>query len=373
MDFDLNGANRPSDARKGQTQETRSEAAGSDNPKKAEFHSFLTLIHSILMADMVQSVAFMLSTSWWRKNAIIVPSPTCSAQAFFISFGGTSICFFLIAISLNTFFTIVWGYKFSSQVTRTIVVVCWILSLGLTFAGLGLNLTLPGDNSGWYYARALGLCWVNRKYSYFGLWLQNFWIVLSIGLTVVCYGWTFVALMLNRQSSRHMPQPKRKRNAPPEPSGHHPAFLIYPVIYIICAAPITFVGMAGAAGVHVALPTFATVSTITSTVGILDAILWSFTILFSTSEQLEETGLDKFAVMRTPNRAFGNMVWVEGAVRRGSDRTQEGRRRNWWRLHGNDGQTTSSTDMGNAIHMDTVMTVTVEQDASSQRSTVSYD
>lgn len=135
--------------------------------------------------------------------------------------------------------------------------------------------------------------------------------------------------------------------------------------------------MAAAAGAHVALPTFASVSVITSMVGVLDAILWSFTILFSNSEQLEEVGLDKFAV-RTHEKGFGHMVWVEGPTgRRGSDGgMREGRRRNWWRLGGNDERLASSieVDHPNAIHMDTVMTVTVERDhAGSERSTSSYD
>lgn len=368
-------ASRPSDVRKPQTQEIRSEARVFDDPKRSESHSFLTLIHNILMADMVQAASFMLSATWWRKDGIFVPSPTCTAQAFTIALGSNSICFFLIAISMNTFFTIVWGYKFSAFITRVIVVVCWTLALALAFTSLGLNFTMSGENQGWYYARSLGLCWTNRKYAAYGLWLQNFWIVLSIGVTVVCYGWTFVTLLLNKQSSRHLPQPRKSRNAPPEPSGHHPAFLIYPMIYVICAAPITFVGMAAAAGVHVALPTFASVSVVTSMVGVLDAILWSFTILFSTSEQLEESGLDKFTV-RTPDKRYGHMVWVEGPTgRRGSDGMHEGRRRNWWRLGGTDGRLTSNPDVNNtnAIHLDTVMTVTVERDVQSDRSTSSYE
>lgn len=365
LDSVLSGTSgRPSDVRKPQTQEIRSEAPIFSPPKKRESHSFLTLIHNILMADMIQAASFMLSTTWWRKDGIFVPSPTCTAQAFFIALGSNSICFFLIAISMNTFFTIVWGYKFSTVVTRIIVVLCWTLAFGLAFTSLGLNFTMSGENEGWYYARSLGLCWTNRRYASYGLWLQNFWIVLSIGVTVVCYGWTIVTLLLNRQSSRHLPQQRKNRNAPPEPSGHHPAFLIYPMIYIICAAPICFVGMAAAAGVHVALPTFASVSVITSMVGVLDSILWSFTILFSNNEQLEESGLDKYA-LRAPDRKFGHMVWVEGPTdRRGSDEMQGGRRRNWWRLGGNEGSLTSSTEVDNpnAIHLDTVMMVTVERE-----------
>lgn len=377
LDSVLSGTSgRPSDVRKPQTREIQTEAGGFA-PKKAESHSFLTLIHNILMADMIQAAAFMLSTSWWRKDGIFVPSPTCTAQAFFIALGSNSICFFLIAISLNTFFTIVWGYKFSTLWTRVVVVSCWTLAFALAFTSLGLNFTISGENQGWYYARSLGLCWTNRKYAAYGLWLQNFWIVLSIGVTVVCYTWTFATLLLNRQSSRHLPQPRKNANAPPEPSGHHPAFLIYPMIYVICAAPITFVGMAAAAGAHVSLPTFASVSVVTSMVGVLDAILWSFTILFSNSEQLEEVGLDRYAV-HTNEKAFGHMVWVEGpSGRRGSGGgMREGRRRNWWRLGGNDDRPTSSTeaDNPNAIHMDTVMTVTVERDhPGSARSTSSYD
>lgn len=394
LDMTLNGAIRPSDMRdiqmrEGQMQASRdAQAGGGDLSTRGgdDSHSFLTLIHNLLMADMFQSFAFMLSANWWRRDGIYVPSLTCTAQAFFTNLGSVSIALFLIALSANTLLTIVWGCKFSRVATRAVLAITWTVSFALAFANLGIASTTSSENEGWYYARSLGQCWINRRYPSEGLWLQNFWIILSILITVICYAWTLITLCLKKQSPRHLP-PRNNRGhhhhnhnnhnnkkEPLEPSGYHPAFLIYPVIYILCSAPITITGIMSLGGSRIDLTQFTFAAVISSLVGTLDAILWSSTIVFSTSEQLDEVGLSKYGVMRTPDRVYGNMVWVEGATggHGSSERMKRGGRRNWWKLNGNDGGLSTASDMENAIRMDTIMSITVERDiASSERSTKS--
>lgn len=211
------------------------------------------------------------------------------------------------------------------------------------------------------------MCWINRKYApSYGMWLQNIWLVVSIGVTVLCYAWIFVTLLRNKQSSREMP-PRRNKNAPPEPSGHHPAFLVYPAVYIFSSGPITFIGLLSSAGLRVSTASLVLASTLSSLAGLLDAILWSTTILFSSSRDLEEVGLGNYNFMRTPSRLYGNMVWVEGATRgRGAGGGEEGLPgRNWWRLNGGDGQASRFSRDGkvvddNIILMSTVTSVTVD-------------
>lgn len=229
--------------------------------------------------------------------------------------------------------------------------------------GLGVARSLPDEGDTAFYARSVALCWINRLYvPTYGFGLQNLWITISIGGTLVCYAWILVSLIRNKQSSRQM-QP-RKKNAPPEPSGHHPAFLVYPAVYILCSGLITLVGLLASAGVRVNVTYFSLVSIISSSAGLLDAILWSTTILFSSSRDLEEIGLAKYG-MRTPQRTYGNMVWVEGATRERSSGRKLTERR-WWRLTGSDSQSPGASRDGlhneddNIIRMDTVTTVMVD-------------
>lgn len=48
--------------------------------KKSESNPFLTLIHNLLVADMLQALAFALGLNWWRVDGIFVPSGSCGAR-----------------------------------------------------------------------------------------------------------------------------------------------------------------------------------------------------------------------------------------------------------------------------------------------------
>lgn len=174
-----------------------------------------------------------------------------------------------------------------------------------------------------------------------------------MGGTNCIYGFIFYRLWREGRSSRFMP--RRRGSITTQisristgndnsgrdcsalrPSGHHPAFLIYPCIYTITGTPLILGSLIpilqrnprfmGAAG------------TLLGLTGLLDSILWSSIILFSKSEDLANTGLDQFSFMRTPEgRTLGNIVFVQGGDQ-GDDR-QLARRswhsrkdKGWWRL-----------------------------------------
>lgn len=289
--------------------------------------------------------------------------------------GSVSISVFLIAITINTFLTIVWGVKLSRFAVKSIVVFNWTFSFALAFAGLGINLSTASQQGqgGQLFARSIGVCWINHRYTgTYGVWLQNFWLYLAIAITTVCYAWILVSLLRNKQSPRHMP-PSGRKNGPPELSGHHPAFLIYPAIYLATTIPLSLVGLLAAAGnVNISTQYFNLVSSISSLAGLLDAILWSTTILLSSSKELEEVGLDAFDFVLTAPIQYGNIVWVEGPANNQTEPNGTGRGRIWWRLRqGSDASRihrlpSINTDPimddwnSHGIHMDTITSVEVE-------------
>lgn len=92
---------------------------------------------------------------------------------------------------------------------------------------------------------------------------------------------------------------------------------MYPVIYVICTAPLAIGRIVTMAGVDVPIAYFNVAGALITSNGWLDVLLWGLTrknLLFRSDIDTEDTGLDTFTFMRTPpGRKYGNMVWVEGA------------------------------------------------------------
>lgn len=198
-------------------------------------------------------------------------------------------------------------------------------------------------------------------------------------------------------SGAHMGGENNNNNAGPStplrPSGHHPAFLIYPCIYTVTGTPLIlgslipilernpiFMGVAGG---------------LLASTGLLDAILWSSIIVFSRREDMVNTGLDQFSFMRTPEgRTLGNIVFVQGGKTSGGDGSggnaaphgpysndRQRRRQSWhskkekgwWRLGDRNSSQTNLThermpDVDGGIQMEVVTSVVVEgQGSSSER------
>lgn len=223
--------------------------------------------------------------------------------------------------------------------------------------------------------------------------------------TQCIYSYIFYRLWREGRSSRFMPRHGGSDIAPItrttsgrecgresttalRPSGHHPAFLIYPCIYTVTGTPLILGSLIPALERN---PVFmGGAGTLLALTGLLDSILWSSIILFSKREDLANTGLDQFSFMRTPEgRTLGNIVFVQGGggggggeqgnlndrrVKRQSWHSKK--EKGWWRL----GDRASSSqsihrewppefDDGNrGIQMEVVTSVVVEGEGSTRHS-----
>lgn len=196
-------------------------------------------------------------------------------------------------------------------------------------------------------------------------------------------------------------------STPLRPSGHHPAFLIYPCIYTVTGTPLI---LGSLIPVLERNPIFmGTAGGLLASTGLLDAILWSSIIVFSKREDMVNTGLDQFSFMRTPEgRTLGNIVFVQGGKSSGAARSGGGgayynnnntstsnnsnsnnskdnndrqRRRQswhskkekgWWRLGDRNSSQTNLThermpDTDGGIQMEVVTSVVVEGQGSAER------
>ncbi|KAK2053346.1 integral membrane protein [Colletotrichum caudatum] len=323
-----------------------------DDSKKMETkrdapNQFLMLIYNLLLADIQQSIAFALNVSWVRRNAVVTESTTCWAQGWFVSTGDLASSAFITTIAVHTYLSVVRDYRLPTWAFWTMVGSVWFFVYAL--AAAGVIATNNGAAEGGLYVRASAWCWINVRYEAMRLYLHYLWMFASFFVTAALYILVFNHIRRTDPSLRLPSSPNDAASsagkggrdlksgqtdahsrpgssngshevAPrssPSHAGHHPAFLIYPVIYILCTAPLALGRVISMTGKQVPLDYFCFAGAMIASNGWLDVLLFSTTrhvIMFRASPGFEETGLNTFAFMRTPaNRQFGNMIWVQGA------------------------------------------------------------
>lgn len=118
---------------------------------------FLTYLYNLVIADMAQSLGYMLSLVWIAEDGVYVPSNTCWSQGWFTNVGTIGPAVFLIIISIHTYLTVVWAYRPPPNVVHGIVAFAWILAFAIPSIPVGI--TRNGSEFGGWYVRVH--CWVS--------------------------------------------------------------------------------------------------------------------------------------------------------------------------------------------------------------------
>lgn len=109
--------------------------------------------------------------------------------------------------------------------------------------------------------------------------------------------------------------------------GAMPLMIVYPIVYVVCTAPLAIGRIAALAGNEISLAYFCMAGSMIACNGWLDVLLYTGTrshIVFASDPPTEDIGLDTFAFMGKGHK-FGTTTTVEGGQRGGS-RVGGGRR-----------------------------------------------
>ncbi|KAK0641648.1 G protein-coupled glucose receptor regulating Gpa2-domain-containing protein [Cercophora newfieldiana] len=284
--------------------------------RKPQVNQFVILILNLLLADIHQAAAFLINAIWARYDIIDVDSPACFAQGWLVSTGDLASSCFITAISAHTYLAVVWDYKPPQWAVHTTMVGLW--AFDYLFAILGPAITSNGIEHGAFYVRAAAWCWINIEYETYRLVFHYLFIFICFALTSLLY--TLIFLSIRRRA----PSPP---NSHTHSHGHDKVFLLYPLIYVVCSAPLALGRILTMAGARVPILYFCAAGALIASNGWLDVLLWGVTrqrLLFGGEVDSEDNGLDTFTFMRTPrDRKYGNIVWVEGGAGRGG-RSKEG-------------------------------------------------
>ncbi|KAI0974009.1 hypothetical protein F4678DRAFT_394454 [Xylaria arbuscula] len=327
-------------------------------------NQFMVLFLNLLIADIHQAIAFILSTTWVVQDRVAVGTGTCFAQGLFVSLGDLASSLFMSAIAIHTFFSIVYKYRPPHKTLYICIVLVWAFIYLISF--LPVAGTLNGASSGGFFVRAGPWCWINEKYSDIRLLTHYLFIFISIALSWSLY--TAIFVYLRRQYKRgHLDEADGKGH-------HHPGFLIYPVVYLICILPLAAGRAATMAGKTPSLSYFCLAGALVASNGWLDVLVFATTrrsLVFAHGHEFgsEDTGINTFAFTKPNN--FGNTIWVRGGHNEQQRKPPTG---GWWRILGDPevqarkpiwlGKTASQTSLTppehNAIQMEVITTVVVE-------------
>ncbi|TVY89899.1 hypothetical protein LAWI1_G006173 [Lachnellula willkommii] len=250
---------------------------------KAPTNQFLFLIYNLLLADIQQGLAFLLNITALRNNAVLINTPICFAQGWFVSTGDLASSVFITTIAIHTFFSLVKDYRLPTRTFYCVVAADWVFVYLMAAIG-------PIMHGRGFYGRAKAWCWISDEYSAERLWLHYFWIFICIGSTVVIYA--FVLFWMRRMSRSG----QISNNAA---HGATPLMILYPLIYTICTAPLAAGRIASLTGADVSLGYFCLAGSLIACNGWLDVLLYASTRAEIVFAELpgEETGLETFAFM----------------------------------------------------------------------------
>ncbi|KAK0667402.1 hypothetical protein QBC41DRAFT_228468 [Cercophora samala] len=287
-----------------------------DNPP----NQFLVLIYNLLLADLMQDIAYFSSARWLSLNKIDTRHPACQFQAWFLSTGNLASSVFITAIAVHSYLSIVRSFRPRSRVFYPVLVTLWLFVYGMALLGIAIS-----GGSPTLYGRAGEWCWITYQYQALRFYLHYLWVFVCLVATTLIYLAIVIHLLTHGKhnpSSCHQTSPCTETTAQDRKLLGIGSFLVYPLIYIICTVPLATARIGAMVRHEPPLIFYSLAGSLMASAGILDVLLYSLTrraIVFSgESPPTQDTGLETFGFMasslRTPQgRLFGNVVFIEGS------------------------------------------------------------
>lgn len=255
-------------------------------------NQFVILIYNLLLADLQQAIAFVMSFHWLRINKILAPTVPCFMQAWFLQIGDVSSGFFVLAIAVHTWLGVVKGYKVPYNWFIASILGLWAFALLLTVLG-------PAMHQDRYFGRAGGWCWVSSNYQPERLWLHYLWIFIIEFGTIAIYGHVFIHLRgrIRGISTNNTTKLTRATKF----------MVMYPAVYVVLTLPIAVGRMVAMTGTRMPDVFFVIAGSLLTSCGWIDALLYALTrrILVSNDNSTGPSGHNHRTAVTTVNTGSG--------------------------------------------------------------------
>ncbi|KAF2838988.1 hypothetical protein M501DRAFT_905244, partial [Patellaria atrata CBS 101060] len=229
------------------------------------YNQYVVLIYNLLLADLQQSASFLISFHWMREGRIVAPSSACFAQGWLIQIGDVASGFFVLAIALHTWVSVIQGRKIPYGIFVGSILLCWGFALLLTIIGPAVHKK--------YFTRAGMWCWASQDYEKERLWLHYIWIFLIEFGTIIIYGIVF--FYLRKQLSNILTADQSKTHRKVTQAARY--MVVYPIIYVVLTLPLAAGRMASMSGKNLPDVYFVVAGCMITSCGWLDTLLYTLT------------------------------------------------------------------------------------------------
>ncbi|KAJ5732201.1 hypothetical protein N7493_003682 [Penicillium malachiteum] len=203
-------------------------------------NQYVVLIYNLLLVDMQQAIAFMISLYWAARGNVHFGEAACYLQGLWIQIGDPGSGLFVLSIALHTGFVVLRGRQLPFNIFVYCVIALWVFILIIGFIPIGLY----GSDS--FVISEANWCWLSPDHENERLWGHYFWIFLSEFGTIVLYAFMFIHLR------RRMSQAKMLRRGQQESLRRLNRvviyMVIYPLVYVVMSLPLAAGRMASARG-----------------------------------------------------------------------------------------------------------------------------
>lgn len=253
--------------------------------KAKHANQFVILIFNLVLADIQQSLAFLLNTEWLRMNQIAVGTRICWVQGWFVSTGDLASGVWCLAIGIHTFASVIFNYRLRTLHFYLTIAALWTFVYSMALIGIGLH---PHD----LYVRAGPWCWVNHEFGQIRLWTHYFWIFVAQFGVIVTYTLIYVMLVQRIRSGGFGEAEALRAKTISN------FMVVYPVIYVLCTMPLASARMAAMSGHSPSLRHLCLAAAMITSNGWLDVLVYTMTrriMIFSDEPPPEAYGVDTFS------------------------------------------------------------------------------
>ncbi|KAL4920364.1 G protein-coupled glucose receptor regulating Gpa2-domain-containing protein [Aspergillus aurantiobrunneus] len=258
------------------------------------YNQYIILIYNLVIADIQQSLAFLICAKWYAENKVQARTAACFLQGFWLQIGDPASGIFVLAIAFHTFYLVALGRKLSYRAFVTIVVGLWVFVAVLVIIPLA-------SHGGDVFVPSGAWCWISEDYEPIRLWTHYVWIFFAEFGTITLYAvlWFQLRRRIKQSAilgSSHIESLKRLRRV----VGY---MVIYPIAYIVLSLPLAAGRMATARGNTPSIVYFCVSGALITSSGLVDVLLYTLTRknLIIESEPSADRSYNKFPSGR--NRA----------------------------------------------------------------------
>ncbi|KAF1965101.1 integral membrane protein-like protein [Bimuria novae-zelandiae CBS 107.79] len=275
--------------------------------KAKRTNQFVILIFNLLIADVQQSMAFLLNIEWLRVGSVVVGTPICYTQGWLISTGDLASGVWCFVIGLHTFASVVLDFRVSNKCFCTTIIALWTFIYGISLVGVGMY----GKG---LYVRSGIWCWIHHDLQDLRLWLHYFWIFVFEFGNVIIYALIYLILLTRIRTNYYTPAAAAR--------VHEISLLmlVYPLVYVICTIPLASARMAAMGGHPPSYTRLCLAACMITSNGWLDVLLYTLTrriMVFSDEPPPDDNGIDTFAVFwAEKSTRFGGTWSIEGPTSR---------------------------------------------------------